>query len=143
MGETNDTNEDADANGLHDSGRERDPGYVAAVEAFDETDRIKTTDANGREVVVIQRDGEYHALLNHCPHQGGPIGEGRITGRFMLGEGCTSVADLTYDADQEIVSCPWHGWEFDLESGRHLTKPSYKIPTYDIEVRDGAVYLVD
>ena len=51
-------------------------------------------------VAVFHIDGEYHALNNVCPHQGGPLGDGSVE------DGC--------------VYCPWHGWQFEIESGEHV-----------------------
>lgn len=63
------------------------------------------------EVAVFQIEDEYYALNNVCPHQGGPLGEGRVD------DGC--------------VFCPWHGWQFDVESGEHAqglkTATSYPV----------------
>jgi len=55
--------------------------------------------AAGRMVALYQVDGEFHALDGVCPHQGGPLGKGRL-------EGAT-------------VTCPWHGWQFDVRTGQN------------------------
>lgn len=68
----------------------------------------------GEEIAIFQReDGEYSAVRNVCPHQNGPLGEGKVE------DGC--------------VYCPWHGWQFDLETGEHVhgkaTAEMYEIKT--------------
>ena len=55
--------------------------------------------AGGRVVALFNVDGIFYALDGVCPHQGGPLGKGELTG--------------------PIVTCPWHGWQFDVRSGRH------------------------
>lgn len=94
-------------------------------------------DLDGREVAVFRVDGEYHALSNHCVHQGGPACEGRLSGTL----GVDGSGDLTYEREGEIVSCPWHGWEFDVTTGESLADPSFRQPTYEVVEEGGAVYL--
>ena len=93
------------------------------------------------EVGVIRADGEFYALRNQCPHDGGPACEGQVQ-RELVGEftGPGERIDQYY-ADNYIVSCPWHGWSFDLETGKHIGDDRYRVPTYDVEVDDGMVYV--
>ena len=58
----------------------------------------------GRVVAIFNVDGEFHALDGVCPHAGGPLGEGALNGN--------------------IVTCPWHGWQFDVTSGQHCLNPN-------------------
>lgn len=114
--------------------------YVLPADELEEGERV-IIDVNEREVVVARNDGDLYAFANYCPHQGGPLGEGSLSGWLDLSEGGGSVADLSYDESQCVISCPWHGWGFDIESGDHVTQPKYRIPTYDVIVRDGEIYL--
>lgn len=93
------------------------------------------------EVGVIRADGEFYALRNRCPHDGGPVCEGRVQ-RKLVGEftGPGERVDQHY-SDDCIVSCPWHGWSFDLETGTHIGDDSIVLPTYDVVVEDGIVYV--
>lgn len=100
-----------------------------------------TFDVDGQSIAVIRTENGFYAVRNECPHQGGPVGEGRVSCSFHLGEGGTGVSDLEVDPDRLVISCPWHGWPFDLETGVHVTEPEYGIPTYDVRVEDGSVYL--
>src|SRR3546814_2830988 len=68
----------------------------------------------GRPVVVFNLDGEYFGLLDRCPHQGGSLCEGRLIGLLEAHE----PGDYSYTRRGEIVRCPWHGWEFDIRTGR-------------------------
>lgn len=95
-------------------------------------------EVEGIEIGVFNVEGEYYALANYCVHQGGPGCSGRITGMVTEdGDG-----RLTYDRRGEIVCCPWHGWEYDITTGEQLAEPALKLPTYDVVVRDGGLYVV-
>lgn len=93
---------------------------------------------NGVEVAIYHTENGFFAMSNYCVHQGGPMCEGPVTGTVSQ----DSSGELTYDANQEVVKCPWHGWEFDLESGEHLSRPQYNQPTYEVEQQDGELYVV-
>ena len=112
--------------------------YVADVGDFKENGDRVLIDLKEREVAVIYTKGEYYAVLNFCTHQGGPICEGSISGTL----GQSLDGEFTWEHDDELISCPWHGWEFDLTSGDHITRSEYSIPTYETVVRDGSIYVV-
>jgi nitrite reductase/ring-hydroxylating ferredoxin subunit len=67
----------------------------------------------GRVIALYCIDGQYHAMDGICPHQGGPLGKGQL-------DGC-------------IVTCPWHGWQYDVTNGQHETTP-LRHTTFDIRV---------
>jgi len=73
--------------------------------------------AAGRIVAVANVAGRYHALDGLCPHQGGPLGAGVLCG--------------------STLTCPWHGWQFDVASGRHLVSPAVRQPTFEIREAEG------
>jgi nitrite reductase/ring-hydroxylating ferredoxin subunit len=87
----------------------------------------------GREVGVVGAGGELHALRNRCPHHGGPLCLGTVRNREAGAPG-------RYQPSSRIVlRCPWHGWEFDLESGRCLDEPAMRVAVYDVRVEGGRV----
>lgn len=94
-------------------------------------------DLDGREIAVFRVDGDLVALANHCVHQGGPVCEGTVSG--TLAE--AADGSLCYEREGEIVACPWHGWEFDVRTGEALADRSYRQPTYEVVVEDGATYV--
>jgi nitrite reductase/ring-hydroxylating ferredoxin subunit len=111
---------------------------VADVEELsDDGDRV-LVEVEGREIGVFRIDGEYHALLNYCPHQAAPLCQGDLTGQMVVGD---DGWEWHYDKEGEIVTCPWHGWKFDVESGVNVKDDRYAVPTYEVEVEDGAVYV--
>ena len=78
--------------------------------------------AGDRVVALFNVEGEYFALDGVCPHQGGPLGKGAL-------HGC-------------IVTCPWHGWQFDVRSGQHQLSARLVQPGFPVRV-EGDTILVD
>ena len=75
--------------------------------------------------------GRYHALRNVCPHQGAPLCEGPLTGTALPGPPGT----FRYGQEGEILRCPWHGWEFDVTSGRSIFNPhAVRVRSYRVAV---------
>jgi nitrite reductase/ring-hydroxylating ferredoxin subunit len=112
-----------------------DKHAICPVEDLPPGDRI-IQEIERTEVAVFNVGGEYVAVVNYCVHQSGPVCEGPVTG--------TTAADpdeWEYDwvKDGEILTCPWHGWEFDLLSGENLSDPDYRLLTYDVAVEDGTI----
>ncbi|SDY46342.1 Rieske (2Fe-2S) protein [Halopenitus persicus] len=118
-----------------DSDRD-DRHRVADADELPEGDRIVTA-IDGREIAVFHTNGEYHALSNYCPHQGGPACEGLLSGTLAV----DGDDELIWERDGGIVACPWHGWEFDVTDGRHTASDKYRLPVYEAYVEDGTVYV--
>lgn len=95
-------------------------------------------EVGGVEIAVFNVEGEYYAVANYCVHQGGPLCEGELTGRYGMADDGWS---WTYDPTEKNVVCPWHGWKFDVTTGRSPDDDRYAAPTYDVEVDDGVVYV--
>ncbi|MFC6765102.1 Rieske (2Fe-2S) protein [Natrinema soli] len=114
---------------------------VGADAEFDDGDR-ELVEANGIEVGVIRADGEYYAVQNRCLHDCGPVAEGNV-GEKLVGEFVEpgKRVDKSFDEDELIISCPWHGWSYDLETGEQLADDNIVLPTYDVVVEEGIVYV--
>ena len=78
--------------------------------------------AGDRIVALYNVDGEFYALDGVCPHQGGPLGDGAL-------QGC-------------IVTCPWHGWQFDVRTGQNQLSAKMIQPKFALKV-EGTSVLVD
>ncbi|WP_299678561.1 Rieske 2Fe-2S domain-containing protein [uncultured Roseobacter sp.] len=78
--------------------------------------------ANGERVAVYLNEGRLSAISNSCAHQNGPLGEGRIID-------C-------------LVTCPWHGFQYDVTNGRSPAPFTEKVPTYNLKM-DGTAVFVD
>ena len=79
----------------------------------------KLVSVRGREVAVFNVKGELFALLDRCPHQGGSLCRGKLVG-LVEADG---PGRYRYTRQGEIVRCPWHGWEFDLRTGKSQCDP--------------------
>ena len=71
-------------------------------------------EVNGKTLAVFNVDGTFHAIDNTCIHRGGPLGEGDL-------EGC-------------VVTCPWHGWQYNVTTGACVNNPSGKVESYQVSV---------
>ncbi len=90
------------------------------------------------EVGVFNVGGRFYALPNVCPHQFGPLCEGGVTGTTA----CSAATSwkFAWEREGEVVTCPWHGIEFDLTTGRSLVAPDrLKVRTYPVVVEEGQV----
>ncbi len=108
------------------SEQELDWHKVAELDELPEG-RVKTVTAGVHSMALTNIDGEFTAMDNRCPHQGGPLGEGSIE----IGEG-----------GQCWLRCPWHGWDFDPKTGAppggHEDSGQQLFP---LEVRDDGIYV--
>ncbi|MDF2958276.1 MAG: (2Fe-2S)-binding protein [Paenibacillus sp.] len=110
---------------------------VASVGELDETGR-KIVEVKGIEIGVFRVKDSYYAWRNLCPHAAAPVCEGKVCGTRLP----SMVYEYKYGRDQEIVRCPWHGWEFDLTNGKHLVDETVKLRGYEVEVEGDQVYVL-
>jgi nitrite reductase/ring-hydroxylating ferredoxin subunit len=89
-------------------------------------------------VGVFNVSGSYYALTNYCPHRGAPLCRGTVTGTT---DPTTLAYGSTWSRDGEILRCPWHGWEFDIATGRTLTEPTKHVRTYPVIVNGDDLYV--
>ncbi len=83
--------------------------------------RVRTAVAGPRTIALTHCGGRFGALENHCPHQGGPLGEGSI--------------------ENGLLRCPWHGYDYDPITGRPPAGFSDAPESFPVEVRDDGVYV--
>jgi len=95
--------------------------------------------AGRREIGVVRTDAGLFAIRNTCPHKGAPLCLGTVGGTMV-----PSTPDhFEWGLDGRIVRCPWHGWEFDLETGSSaFGTTGSRAVTYPVEVDRGDVYVV-
>ncbi len=86
------------------------------------------------QLPIFNIGGEFFGLFNRCPHQGGSLCDGRLTGLLRSPQ----PGQFRYTRQGEILRCPWHGWEFDIRTGQSYCGPE-KIRTraYPVEVEPG------
>ncbi|NOZ86955.1 MAG: Rieske 2Fe-2S domain-containing protein [Deltaproteobacteria bacterium] len=92
---------------------------VAEPGALEEGGMLSIEVAN-RQMVISRIDGKYYAVQGVCPHQGGPLGQGRI--------------------DNKVLRCPWHGHPFDPRTGKSLADDP-DLEVYTVQERDDGVYI--
>jgi 3-phenylpropionate/trans-cinnamate dioxygenase ferredoxin component len=91
---------------------------VKAVEKEDLIEGFgKVVNVEGRSIALFRVEDKYFALANVCLHRGGPLGEGVLSG--------------------SVVTCPWHGWKFDIRTGSFTVIPTLKVTTYKVMEQDG------
>lgn len=74
-----------------------------------------------RIVALANVDGAWHAIDGLCPHQGGPLGTGKLCGA--------------------LLTCPWHGWQFDMPTGRHRISATVTQSRFDVRETEGRVFI--
>lgn len=109
---------------------------VGSLEDLDESDRL-ITEVNGREIAIFHENDEYFAVANYCPHQAGPLCEGPVTGQITVDD----EMNWRFNDEEKLVTCPWHYWKFDIKTGKSAKDGRYKVPTYDVEVRNGSIII--
>src|SRR5919106_4268662 len=80
-------------------------------------------------VVIRANDGSLHALVAKCLHQGGPLDKGKLYEHISSTEDVGQY--VAYDG-QEILKCPWHGYEYDLKTGCVIADPSRRLQTFQV-----------
>ncbi|MDE0426596.1 MAG: Rieske (2Fe-2S) protein [Candidatus Poribacteria bacterium] len=110
------------------------PKYVVATADEIPVGERKIIEIGGRSIGVFNIDGEYYAIRNSCPHQGGPLCSGLVTG-FLESSG---PGNYNYTRKGEILRCPWHSWEFDIKTGQSWWSPAQRrVRKYEVHVESG------
>jgi NAD(P)H-dependent nitrite reductase small subunit len=94
--------------------------YVCELDEIP-ADRGKECVAGGRVVALFRAGDAVVAIDGICPHAGGPLAQGMVRG--------------------EVVTCPWHGWQYNICSGKHQLNPRICVDTFRASVEDGKVYV--
>lgn len=114
---------------------------IGAVEEIPENG-VVLAQAGEVQVGVFKVRGKLYAYENRCAHQGGPVCRGDVLGRFEepIGPGGESLG-LVQSKERFDIVCPWHGWEYDIESGEHIADRQIKLRGYPVYEEDGVVYV--
>lgn len=116
--------------------------YIGKEDEFGDRER-KIIAEEDLEIGVFRVDGEFYAFENMCPHQGGPVCQGKILNRVeeVIAEDKTSQG-LRFSKDEIHIICPWHGYEYNIKTGRHPGDRKVRLRTYEVKIKDGDVYVV-
>jgi nitrite reductase (NADH) small subunit len=82
--------------------------------------------------------GKPYAILNFCPHFGAPLCLGTVTGAVTS----DAPGSQGYDAERNVIRCPWHRWEFDMDTGAALAPIKQRIKTFPAEIRENSVWIM-
>ena len=88
------------------------------------TDDVKpghgmAAELQGKSLALFNIDGAFHVIDNTCLHRGGPLGEGEVEG--------------------SVVTCPWHGWQFNVTTGECIRNPAAKVEVYLVKIEGNDV----
>jgi nitrite reductase/ring-hydroxylating ferredoxin subunit len=117
---------------------------VFVGKAADFEDRGRRIVAFGdHEIGVFRVDGAFYAYENYCVHQGGPICQGKLLGRVeeVLADDKTSKGFKFAENGLNVV-CPWHGYEYDIRTGRHAGDRNVRLRSYEVKVQGPDVFVV-
>lgn len=117
-------------------------GRVTAcrTDELDDGERLLIT-VGRKRIGLFRVDGRFFALHGVCPHAGGALCEGPLTGTTRAAAGDGDFFGYEYDREGHVLRCAWHGWEFDVESGRSLVDSRIGARTYPVHVDDGSVVI--
>lgn len=97
-------------------------GFVLAAKKTDvPPGTIREFQVQGKTVALANIEGQFHAINGICIHRGGPLGDGPLEGK--------------------MVTCPWHGWEYDVTTGKVGPSPTAGVDCYSVEVRGDEVFV--
>lgn len=97
-------------------------GFVLAAKKTDvPLGTIREVQVEGKAVALANVEGQFHAIDGVCIHRGGPLGDGVLEGA--------------------VVTCPWHGWQYDVRTGRVGQNPTAGVTCYPVEVRGEEIFV--
>jgi nitrite reductase/ring-hydroxylating ferredoxin subunit len=94
-------------------------------------------EVGGKPIAILRAgDGSFRALRNMCAHQGATLSDGRVVDEVQS----QAAGQFQIASERSVLRCPWHGYEFAVESGRCLADPDHlRVRTYPVSVEEGQV----
>jgi nitrite reductase (NADH) small subunit len=77
--------------------------------------------AGDEDIAVANVDNQFFATQGHCLHLQGPLGRGKMEGA--------------------VLTCPWHGWQYDVRTGLNEFDHAIELRTYEVRVEDGEIQI--
>jgi nitrite reductase/ring-hydroxylating ferredoxin subunit len=97
-------------------------GFVLAAKGGDvPPGTIRELQVDGKAIALANVGGQFYAINGICLHRGGPLGDGPLEGK--------------------IVTCPWHGWQYDVTTGKVAQNPSVGVDCYPVEARGEEIFV--
>ena len=95
----------------------------------------KLVNVRGRPILIFNLDGDYFGILDRCPHQGASLCKGQLVGLVESDR----PGQYNFTRNNEIIRCAWHGWEFDIRTGKSRCEPEkIKATQYNINTKTGS-----
>lgn len=113
---------------------------IGRLADFAEDDH-RVVEVDGVEIGVFRLGQKLVAYKNECPHYGGPVCQGKIFHQTEEQLGPDKTSHGLRFSDARNIVCPWHGYEFNLETGRHPGDPRVRLEPIAVAVRDARIYL--
>jgi len=82
---------------------------------------VREFQVEGTTLAIANVDGKFYAINNTCLHRGGPLGQGELQGK--------------------ILTCPWHGWQYDVTTGKLTMNPAVGVKCYALEVKGEDIWV--
>jgi 3-phenylpropionate/trans-cinnamate dioxygenase ferredoxin subunit len=107
--------------------------------------KVSEVPPGARKLVVVEEhsiglfnvQGTLVAVLNFCPHEAGPVCRGRVGGTTLP----SPPGEYRWGREGEILACPWHGWEFDLLTGKALAHDRKRLRLYPVTIEDDTIFI--
>lgn len=108
---------------------------VGSVEEL-RRERCRVVEIDGQRIGIISVGTDFLAVRDRCPHRGAALCQGSVSGTVFA----STQQDVSYSRHQRVIRCPWHGWEFDLDTGRSLLEPDrIGVKVYRVTVDEDTV----
>jgi nitrite reductase/ring-hydroxylating ferredoxin subunit len=98
----------------------------------------RIVESEGLSIGVFNIGGKFYAIKNVCPHAGAPLCQGHIQTTHRP----SGVGEFDPALEGRVLRCPWHGWEFDIISGKGLYDRRSRVATYPVEVDEAGDVVV-
>lgn len=101
-------------------------------------ERCRVVEVDGQRIGIISVGTEFFGVRDRCPHRGAEMSQGTVSGTLLA----SAPQNFVYGRHDRVIRCPWHGWEFDLETGRSLLEPErVGVKVYRVTVDTDTVVL--
>jgi nitrite reductase (NADH) small subunit len=109
---------------------------VATIDEIQPGER-KIVELDGQSIGVFRVGDEFVAILNMCPHEFAPVCLGRVGGTTLT----SAPGEWKWGREGEILACPWHGWEFELLTGKALFGNRPRLRLFPVRIEDGQIFV--
>lgn len=111
--------------------------FVGKVEDFPNK-KSKRVELEKKKLLIWKNDQSFFATSEECPHQGASLCTVELTGTMLPSD----PKRLIYGMEDKVIRCPWHAWEFDLNTGKKLYEKDRRcLTTYEVIVENDKVFI--